>query len=192
MNLNKIILNFVSISFSILILLLVAIGLVELGHFCYEFGYRVFTEEPVASAPGTDVTVQVTSDMSEREIGEMLEEEGLVRDDLLFYAQLKLSAYSKKLQPGVYTLNTSMTGKDMMAIMAAVPEEESDGESGGENADSGDDGEAGDPDDGIDGAAGDLDDGVGGEAGDPDDDGIDGAAGDPDDDGGDDDQGDET
>ena len=122
----------------------------------------------------------------------MLEEEGLVRDDLLFYAQLKLSAYSQKLQPGVYTLNTSMTGKDMMAIMAAVPEEESDGESGGENADSGDDGEAGDPDDGIDGAAGDLDDGVGGEAGDPDDDGIDGAAGDPDDDGGDDDQGDET
>lgn len=123
MSLNKIILKFVSISFSILVLLVVVIGLVELGHFCYDFGYRVFTEEPVAAAPGTDVMVQVTSDMSEREIGEMLEQEGLVRDDLLFFAQLKLSAYSKKLRPGVYTLNTSMTGKDMMAIMAAVPEE---------------------------------------------------------------------
>ena len=166
MNLNKIILKFVSISFSILVLLLVVIGLVELGHFCYEFGYRVFTEPPVAASPGRDVMVQVTDDMSEREIGAMLEEEGLVRDDLLFFAQLKLSAYSKKLQPGVYTLNTSMTGKDMMAIMAAVPEEET-----GTETEDGTDGsadEAGAEGDVVDGDAGGTDgvlDGTGADGG---------------------------
>lgn len=123
MNLNKVILKFVSISFSILITLLVVVGLVELGSFCYDFGYRVFTETPVAEAPGTDIVVQVDSDMSEYEIGRMLEEEGLIRDGRLFWAQLKLSAYSGDLIPGIYTLNTSMTGKDMIAVMATKAEE---------------------------------------------------------------------
>lgn len=123
MKLNKIIFKFVNISFSILVVLLVVVGLVKLGSFCYDFGYRVFTESPVDEEPGRDVVVQISSDMSEDEIGDMLEEEGLIRDSSLFYAQLKLSAYSGKLMPGIHTLNTSMTGKEMMAVMANEAEE---------------------------------------------------------------------
>ncbi|MCI5873515.1 MAG: aminodeoxychorismate lyase [Clostridiales bacterium] len=123
MKLNKVIFKFVSLSFSILVMLLVVLGLVELGSFCYDFGYRVFTETPVDEEPGRDVVVQVTSDMSESEIGDMLEEAGLVRDGKLFYAQLKLSAYSGDLLPGIYTLNTAMTGKDMIVVMATGTEE---------------------------------------------------------------------
>ena len=67
--------------------------------------------------------VQVTADMSEREIGKLLKEQGLIRDDKLFYAQLKLSAYSDKLLPGIYTLNTSMTVKEMIAVMGTGIEE---------------------------------------------------------------------
>lgn len=123
MKLNKVIFKFVSLSFSILVILLVVLGLVELGAFCYDFGYRVFTETPVDEEPGRDVVVQITSDMSESEIGDMLEEEGLIRDGKLFYAQLKLSAYSGDLVPGIYTLNTSMNGKDMILVMATGMEE---------------------------------------------------------------------
>lgn len=124
MKLNKIIYKFVSISFSILVTLLVIVGLVKLGGFCYDFGYRVFTEEPVAAAPGRDVNVQITEEMSEMDIGELLEDEGLVRDRMLFFAQLKLSAYSNKLLPGNYNLNTSMTSKEMMAVLAAETDTE--------------------------------------------------------------------
>ncbi len=123
MKLNKVILKFVSVSFSILVLLLVVVGLIELGAFCYDFGYRVFTETAVEEAPGTDIVVQVTEGMSEGDIGDMLEEEGLIRDSKLFFAQLKLSAYSGKLLPGTYTLNTSMTGKEMIAVMGTGAEE---------------------------------------------------------------------
>ena len=123
MKLNKVILKFVSVSFSILVLLLVVVGLIELGTFCYDFGYRVFTETAVEEAPGTDIVVQVTEGMSEGDIGDMLEEEGLIRDSKLFFAQLKLSAYSGKLLPGTYTLNTSMTGKEMIAVMGTGAEE---------------------------------------------------------------------
>lgn len=106
-----------------MVMLLVVAGLVKLGSFCYDFGYRVFTEAPVDEKPGEDVVVQITADMSEREIGQMLEDEGLIYDGTLFYAQLRLSAYSGDLLPGIYTLNTSMTAKDMMAVMATETEE---------------------------------------------------------------------
>ena len=55
-------------------------------------------------------------------LGVILEEKGLVRDSRLFYLQLKLSAYSGKIIPGVYTLNTSMTPKDMIVLMATSTE----------------------------------------------------------------------
>ena len=59
---------------------LVVIGLIKLGSFCYDFGYRVFTEGPVEEEPGTDVSVDVTDDLSEYQIGKLLKKEGLIRD----------------------------------------------------------------------------------------------------------------
>lgn len=42
---------------------------------------------------------------------------------ICFYVQLRMSAYHGKLKTGTYTLNTSMTAKDMMVVMAAESEE---------------------------------------------------------------------
>lgn len=153
MKLNKLVLKFVSISFSILVMLLVVVGLIKLGSFCYDFGYRVFTEGPVEEEPGTDVTVDVTGDLSEYQIGKLLKKEGLIRDANLFYVQLRMSAYHGKLKTGTYTLNTSMTAKDMMVVMAAESEEstestesteqEKDSESSSDEMEADDDGEEG-------------------------------------------------
>lgn len=118
---NKIVFRFVSISFSILVMLLVLVGFVEIGSYFYDFGYRVFAETPVDAAPGRDVTVQITDDMSGRDVAKELEEKGLVEDAKLFYVQLRLSAYAKKINAGVFTLNTSMTSKEMMVALAAKP-----------------------------------------------------------------------
>ena len=41
-----------------------------------------------------DVLVQVEKGISAEELGQLLEDKGLVRDHNLFYLQLKLSAYS--------------------------------------------------------------------------------------------------
>ena len=77
----------------------------------------------MAEAPGEDVLIQIKEGMSARELGQMLEEKGLVRDGNLFYLQLKLSAYSKDMAPGVYTLNTSMTAKEMMVEISETADE---------------------------------------------------------------------
>ena len=122
MNLNKVVFRFVSISFSILVILLVLIGFVKIGT---DFGYRVFTEAPVDAEPGRDVIVQISDDMSDMDIAKELKEKGLVENAKLFFVQLKVSAYSGRLHSGVYTLNTSMTARDMMVLMAAEPEQSS-------------------------------------------------------------------
>ena len=88
----------------------------------YDYGYRVFKEEPVAEAPGVDIQVDITIGRSTMDIGQILEDKGLIRDAKLFYIQNLLSHYKDKLQPGTYVLNTSMTMEEMMEIMSVVPE----------------------------------------------------------------------
>lgn len=123
MSARKVVMRVVSISFSILVIVLVIFALTRMGEYAYQFGYRVFTEEPMSTEEGSDVIVRIESDMDEVDIGNLLEEKGLVRDGILFLAQLKLSSYSNKLKPGVYTLNTSMTAKEMMQVMSPAEKE---------------------------------------------------------------------
>ena len=115
---NKLVFRFVSISFSVLILLVIFIGVFKASAFCYDFGYRIFTEKPMESAPGREVVVQIDTDDSAFDIGKMLEQKGLVRDSSLYVAQYYLSAYVNDLLPGTYTLNTSMTTKEMLIVMS--------------------------------------------------------------------------
>ena len=89
----------------------------------YDYGYRVFKEEPVSEAPGIDINVEITAGKGTMQIGEILESKGLIRDAKLFYIQNLLSHYKDKLKPGAYVLNTSMTMEEMMEIMSAEPEE---------------------------------------------------------------------
>ena len=126
MNKNKLVLRFVSISFSVLVILLVLIGFVKVGTYCYDFGYRIFTEEAIDEEQGRDVVIQITDDMSGMDIAKELENKGLIQDARLFDVQLKVSAYSKKINPGVYTLNTSMQARDMMVEMSKEQEDDSD------------------------------------------------------------------
>lgn len=118
MSTNKMVFRFVRISFSVLILLIIFIGIFKASTFCYDFGYRIFTEEPMTEAPGNDVVVQIDEEDSAFDIGRKLEEKGLVRDSKLYAAQYYLSAYVDDLLPGTYTLNTSMTTKEMLVVMS--------------------------------------------------------------------------
>ena len=84
----------------------------------YDFGYRIFAEEPVSPEPGLTMSVAIVEGKSTMEIGKILEEKGLIRDAYLFYLQEFFSSYHKELKPGIYELNTAMTPEQMMAVMA--------------------------------------------------------------------------
>jgi UPF0755 protein len=122
MDVNKILLNVLKIVFSVMIILIIITATIRLCRTGYDYGYRFFTETAVDEAPGEDVLVQVKEGTSAMQLAEMLENKGLIRDSKLFYARLELSAYRNSIEPGVYTLNTSMTPKEMMIVMSGSEE----------------------------------------------------------------------
>ncbi len=95
---------------------------------CYDFGYRIFADKAKDPAPGIVKTVAIVDGKTDKEIGEILEEKGLIDDGFLFGIQVKFSEYKDKLKPGVYELSTAMSPYDMMAVMSATVEEESEGD----------------------------------------------------------------
>lgn len=110
-----------SISITVLFCVLVVCGLYQVGLKCYDFGYRVYTEPAVSEGKGTEQIVQITDDMGTKELADLLEEKGLVRDSRLFYVQAKLFGFD--LEPGVYKVSSAMTARELMMAMTPVEEE---------------------------------------------------------------------
>lgn len=111
----KIVFRMVSISITVLLGILIVCGLYRLGLKCYDFGYRVYTEPAVSEGNGRDMLVQVNEDMGAKELAGLMKEKGLVRDDRLFFLQEKLCGF--KPEPGVYTVSTAMTARELMEAM---------------------------------------------------------------------------
>ncbi|MDO5574453.1 MAG: endolytic transglycosylase MltG [bacterium] len=129
MKIKQLTFSLIGTIFRIVVVIVLALFIYKAGLKAYDFGYRIFAEEPMSVEPGRDVDVTITQGKSVMDIGKMLQEKGLIKDAQLFYVQEKLSSHKGKIQPGTYTLNTSMSTEDMMKIMAAnAPEdgEESD------------------------------------------------------------------
>ena len=124
MSLNKIVMRLLYISISALTLLLVIYLLLEIGTRSYQYGYRVFTEPAMSYGEGTDKLVQIAGYMSNQDIAERLQEKGLIRDKGLFLLQLKFSDCADGIEPGKYTLNTSMTISEILQVLSGEAEEE--------------------------------------------------------------------
>lgn len=126
MSSKKIVWTIVKIVISIVMVMFIVSLVYKWAGKAYDFGYRVFAEEPVSPEPGMTMSVAIVEGKSVMEIGEILEEKGLIRSAFLFYAHEMFSDYHERLQPGIYELNTSMTPDEMMAVMAAGSGEEDD------------------------------------------------------------------
>ena len=100
----------------------IIMNIFRLSTAAYDYGYRVFTEEPVSYGEGRIISVFIENKDSALDVGEMLESKGLIRDGRLFMIQELLSEYHGKIQPGVYDLNTSMTAQEILEVIAQEPE----------------------------------------------------------------------
>lgn len=92
----------------------------------YDYGYRIFAEPAMTEeGEGWEVKVTVPMGSSAKEVGELLQGKGLIRDANLFYLQNLLSEYKDEIKPGTYVLNTSMTAREMMEVMSEETQESS-------------------------------------------------------------------
>jgi len=106
------------------IVILVIVGIYRVGEYSYAYCYSIVSDAAMDEAPGRDVGVSLTRDMSAKDVAKLLEKKGLVEDAKIFQLQLKINDYEEAWKPGKYVLNTSMTPKEMMAVMAGETEEE--------------------------------------------------------------------
>lgn len=109
-------------SFSRSSTLIIAVAVIVLGYLiaskAYSFGYRLFAEEPMSLVPGIEKVVVIEEGMGLKEVAKMLEKGGVIRDAGIFKVQNKLSHYSSSFEAGTYTLNTSMTNEEIMAVLS--------------------------------------------------------------------------
>lgn len=114
--------------FSIILKVVVVVGSILVIYrgatTAYDYGYRLFTEPPVSEGTGREVTVSITSGKKAKEVGELLESKGLIRDAKLFYMQELFSDYHGKIKPGIYTLNSSMTAEEILKVICPPEAEE--------------------------------------------------------------------
>ncbi len=127
-NVKEIIGSVFSVAVKVVLGIIVVMFIYKYAILAYNYGYRVFTEPPVSMGQGRDITVTIGEDTSVKEIGEMLETKGLIRDGMLFVLQELGNENHGKISAGKYILNTNMTASEMIAIMAqaeaAVTEED--------------------------------------------------------------------
>ena len=107
----------------VLLIALITLGLYQFGTYAFDFGRQIYSEEGMTAAPGKDVAVVVSEGESVKEIVQMLERFGLVRNAYVFMVQERLSRYHGQIQPGNYVLNTSQSGNTMIAILSGYTEE---------------------------------------------------------------------
>ena len=125
MNIKYIIGSIVEMVIKIVVFIFIAMFVVRTATAAYDYGFRVFAEKPIDVGEGRTISVSIGSTDSAKEVGEMLQQRGLIRDANLFRIQELLSENHGMIQPGIYDLSTAMTAQEMLAVIAAEPEEES-------------------------------------------------------------------
>lgn len=128
MKAGEIIGSFVESIIKIVVAIVIMMYVYKWATAAYDFGYRIFTEEPMSVGEGRIISVEITEDATAKSIGQMLEDRGLIRDKNVFFLQELLSEYHGDEKPGIYDLNTAMTADEMIAIMAHEGEEEGEAE----------------------------------------------------------------
>ena len=105
--------------FRLVLSIIIILVVYRLAMYSYHLGYRVFSDVAKEAEPCRDITIAVDTQDSTMDVARTLENRGLIDDARVFFLQEMLSEYHGKIQPGVYTLNTSMTAEKMLAEMSA-------------------------------------------------------------------------
>ena len=124
MNSKEVVVSIFSTVFKVVLAIIIVMLVYKWSMTAYEYGQRIFNEPPMSAGEGRMVTVVVEEGDTAKEIGSMLEKNGLIRDAALFRVQEMLSAFKDEMKPGTYELNTSMTAEEMMQIMSMEMETE--------------------------------------------------------------------
>lgn len=126
---NKITGTIIGISGRLILYALVIMLLVEGTTRGYAFGHEIFYASAMEPKPGRDMILTIPEEQSESQTLETLKAVGLIKNELAVRIQKEF--YDYEIYPGTYTLNTSMTSKEILQVLNEKPDSPS-GEEGAE------------------------------------------------------------
>lgn len=127
---NKLVTTAIAIAVRVIVYSLLAVVIIKGSEISYNFGHEIFYVSSVDEAPGRDVSVRIPKDADAMDTAEQLESLGLIKNEASFYVQCWFFQYD--INPGTYTLNTSMTPREMLELIDTGPESDSSPEGGSE------------------------------------------------------------
>ncbi len=99
----------------IILFTLSVVAVVQISRTAYQLAYQVFGDVVVSEPPGEDRLFRIEKGESNWEVAEHLKNERLVVNQYTFYLRLRLMTNtSRRIEPGEYLLNTSMTYEDIL------------------------------------------------------------------------------
>lgn len=109
---------------SLLINVLIVYMVVWVFSYAFNFTYSVFGN--VCKSPGDTeyVVVEIPADSSILEIGQALEDGGIIDDKLVFVAKVKVKGYGDKIKTGKFGLSASMNYDEILEIICDLDTEE--------------------------------------------------------------------
>lgn len=115
----------IQILLNILFYVVLVMLVIKVSTATYGFAYQIFGNVTVSEAPGELVTIEISEGESTKSIAKKLETNGLVVNKDSFYVRAKLTTGAKKpILPGTYTLNSSMTYDEILAVLTATAGED--------------------------------------------------------------------
>lgn len=119
---NKISMAVISISTKLVIYVMLIVLLAAGAKKGYEFGHSVFYAPAMEAEPGTEKTVTLNGDESVLQVGQKLEDAGLIRDSKAF--SIQALCYGYKVTKGEFQLNTALSSKEIINLLGEDTEDE--------------------------------------------------------------------
>lgn len=123
MTTQKAVLRAATILFRVVLTVVIVLGIIYMGQTTYRFTHAVFCDAAIEEAPGRAVKIQIKEEISAKKLAQVLEENGLVENALVFQLQMKLEDFEGTVQPGSYELNTSMSPSSMLKVLSETDED---------------------------------------------------------------------
>lgn len=117
-DINKVTGAIIGISFRLIIYAIAILLLYEGATKGYEFGHEIFYASSMEGAPGRDMEITLEPGASVSSVGKRLEKQVLINNQYSFIIQAMV--YEYEIQPGTYTLNTSMTSREILDMLSTV------------------------------------------------------------------------
>ena len=108
----------------LLVTILIIVAIAWLGRSAYVLAYAVVKEAPKDKEPGKTVSVTIPDDASAREIANILYDNGLIDDKIVFICQERISGYHGKEIGGTYELNSSEAPNELLARLSGEEPED--------------------------------------------------------------------